>query len=353
MNDELLSLAEAVLREGTGRTVACAESCTGGLLQGVLTEVPGSSKVFRGGVVSYCNEVKERVLGVPGRVLEEFGAVSGQCAEAMAKGVLELCGTDFAVSVTGVAGPGNEGTEPAGSVWFGLAARSGEGVKTLALHRQFQGGRGEVRRRAVGFALEELLRTIRDGGPASPSPSVPRPGGQRHLLEMARQDFLTGLATRWYFQDYLERARTEEHVTCIYFDLDHFKELNDAHGHQAGDRALAATAEMTRREFADGFAARMGGDEFMVVLLGERPVKEVERRVSAFLKGLADYYSGVPFMRGLSVSAGIAQSTPASPKSIDRLVRESDLALYQAKGAGRAQCRVYAAQPQAIEDGPQ
>lgn len=167
------SLAEAVLWEARrqGRTVTVAESCTGGLLQGALTEVPGSSEVFRGGVVTYSDEMKERLLGVPRGLLEEFGAVSQECAEAMARGGLWLFGANFSVAVTGVAGPGG-GTprKPVGGVWFGLASRrKNGGAESGAFHCLFRGGREEVRRSAVSCAMAELWRMVRDGRP-SPMP---------------------------------------------------------------------------------------------------------------------------------------------------------------------------------------
>lgn len=164
---------------------------------------------------------------------------------------------------------------------------------------------------------------------------------QKRILEMARQDYLTGLATRWYLQDFIERNADEKYITCIYFDLDRFKQVNDTYGHQTGDRALAATAEMMQNEFADGFCARLGGDEFMIVLMGERDIEGVEWRVNGFMKKLLSYYRTIPEMSALSVSAGISQAVPDSPKTIDRLIHESDRALYRAKNEGRARCKVY------------
>ena len=164
---------------------------------------------------------------------------------------------------------------------------------------------------------------------------------EQQILEMARQDCLTGLATRWYLQEYIEQNKEEKHITCIYFDLDHFKEVNDTYGHHVGDEALAATAELMQQEFSDGFIARLGGDEFMVVLLGKRGIGNTEARVNAFLARLMDYYWKTATMRHLSISAGIAQTDPSSAKSIDQLIHESDRALYRAKNAGRACCRIY------------
>ena len=159
-------LAETILSECRikGRTVSCAESCTGGLVQAALTDIPGSSDVFRGGAVTYCDEIKEKVLNVPRGILESVGAVSRECAIAMSEGVLKLCNSDFAVSTTGGAGP-DGGTEltPVGCVWFGFAARGSDGaIKSEALRGQFSGGRDDVRRSAVSFALKELLRIVRN-----------------------------------------------------------------------------------------------------------------------------------------------------------------------------------------------
>lgn len=164
---------------------------------------------------------------------------------------------------------------------------------------------------------------------------------QKRMIEMARQDYLTGLATRWYLNEYILKNQDEKNVTCIYFDLDNFKAVNDTYGHRAGDRALAATAEMMQRDFTDGFCARMGGDEFMIVLLGHQDPFDVERKVNEFMAGLLEYYAGTRTMKALSVSAGIAQKLDGEEKSIDQLIHESDIALYEAKKSGRACCKIY------------
>lgn len=164
---------------------------------------------------------------------------------------------------------------------------------------------------------------------------------QKRILEMAQQDYLTGLATRWYLQDFIERNRHERNITCIYLDLDNFKAVNDTFGHQAGDRALAATAEMMQNEFPDGFAARMGGDEFMIVLLGKRDITATAERVNGFMTRLLKYYATTRTMRALSVSAGISQSRPSTEKTIDQIIHEADRALYEAKKNGKARCKVY------------
>ena len=148
---ELVGLAAA-----RGLTLGTAESCTGGLVSGCLTAVPGSSAVVRGGVVSYAIAVKREVLGVSPEVLGApgVGAVSGECATQMAEGARRVLGCDVAVSVTGIAGPGGaEPGKPVGTVWMGLATSRG----TRAERFWFPGERDEVRRAAVAAALA-LLR---------------------------------------------------------------------------------------------------------------------------------------------------------------------------------------------------
>ena len=131
-------------------TCATAESCTGGGVSSAITAVAGSSSVYLGGVVSYANSVKENVLGVPLSVLEEFGAVSSQTAAAMAEGARTLVGADFAVSVTGIAGPsGGSEEKPVGLVWFALSSKSGVRTEKAI----FSGDRDTVRHQAVMHAL--------------------------------------------------------------------------------------------------------------------------------------------------------------------------------------------------------
>jgi len=158
------NLQEAVLYQAklNNKRVACAESCTGGLVQAALTEVPGSSEVFNGGVVSYSNQAKINILGVKPEIINNFGAVSSECADAMARGALKLFNADFAVSVTGIAGPdGGSDDKPVGTVWFGVACNNE--CKTFC--RKLPGERGEVRLRAVRHALAALWRSIRDNKP--------------------------------------------------------------------------------------------------------------------------------------------------------------------------------------------
>ena len=148
----MLPIAETLVRDliACGKTCATAESCTGGGVGSALTAVPGSSEVYLGGVVSYANSVKQNVLGVSASILERKGAVSPECAAAMAEGARRLTGADIAVSTTGIAGPGGATPEkPVGLVWFGLSTASG----TRTEHRIFGGDRAAVRAAAVQFAL--------------------------------------------------------------------------------------------------------------------------------------------------------------------------------------------------------
>ena len=147
------------LLSSRGLVCATAESCTGGGVGSAITSVAGSSCVFAGGVISYANEVKRDVLGVPESVLAEKGAVSSECAAAMADGARRILGVDIAVSLTGIAGPGGGSDEkPVGLVWFGLATP--EGVRTE--RAIFPGDRARVRSAAIAHALGMLTVAAMD-----------------------------------------------------------------------------------------------------------------------------------------------------------------------------------------------
>ena len=149
-----MTLCSDVLVALKGKTLATAESCTGGGIGAAITAVPGASKVFKGGVISYTNWVKQHCLGVESAVLEKYGAVSSPVAGAMASGVRNLLQTDLAVSVTGLAGPGgDEYGNPVGTVCIGYSDRH----RTLAKRFCFEGDRDAVRRQAIRAALELIL----------------------------------------------------------------------------------------------------------------------------------------------------------------------------------------------------
>lgn len=142
-------------------TLSFAESCTGGLAAATVVSVPGASAVFYGGIVSYDNSVKENLLGVSRTVLETAGAVSAECAMQMAKGARTELGTDIAVSVTGIAGPGGGSAEkPVGTVYLGIDSACGTRYVKLALGAC--GDRTAIREASVGAMLdaaaEELLK---------------------------------------------------------------------------------------------------------------------------------------------------------------------------------------------------
>ena len=148
-----------VLARRRGAKIATAESCTGGLIAGAITDVAGSSDVFDRGFVTYSNAAKSDMLGVPAARLRQFGAVSEEVARDMAEGALARSAADLAVAVTGIAGPGGSGHKPEGRVCFGLAART---AATLTETVDFGPlGRAEVRRATVDHALAMLLQALR------------------------------------------------------------------------------------------------------------------------------------------------------------------------------------------------
>jgi nicotinamide-nucleotide amidase len=149
-----LAVRSAAAIAARGWRVATAESCTGGWIAKALTDVPGSSKWFEGGVVSYSNALKTALLGVPAALLNEHGAVSEAAVRAMVEGARTRLGVQVAVAVSGVAGPdGGTADKPVGTVWLAWAAERGTSAE---LHR-FDGDRDAVRRASVARALERLI----------------------------------------------------------------------------------------------------------------------------------------------------------------------------------------------------
>ena len=139
------------------QTLATAESCTGGLVGAALTNLPGSSAWYLGGVVAYANELKIRLLGVPAEILAAHGAVSLETARAMAQGARAAAAADFAVSITGIAGPaGGTPEKPVGLVFVGVAAPHG----TATFKHHFSGSRADIRQAATEAALRHLLEAV-------------------------------------------------------------------------------------------------------------------------------------------------------------------------------------------------
>lgn len=157
-DDEKMAAGLVGILKDKGNTISFAESCTGGMAASLLVSVPGSSDILRQSVVTYCNESKEKLLGVSGNTIEKYTEVSAETACEMAEGVRKWSGSDVGVSVTGIAGPGGGSAGfPVGLVFIGISA----GGKTGAHKYLFEGGRNEVREQAAAQALRLTIDTIR------------------------------------------------------------------------------------------------------------------------------------------------------------------------------------------------
>ena len=162
-DDDIVALAAELGRLLASRRafVTAAESCTGGLVAGAITSIPGSSGWFQRGFVTYSNEAKTEMLGVPAETLARHGAVSEETARSMAEGALRAGRADYAVAITGVAGPdGGTPTKPVGMVCFGWTARDGAAT---SITKRLPGDRAAVRRASVIFALQGLIDRIGPG----------------------------------------------------------------------------------------------------------------------------------------------------------------------------------------------
>lgn len=154
--DTLLQEVTQKLAE-RGETITCAESCTGGLLAAALTTLPGSSTWFETGFVTYSNHAKQQLLNVNATTLSHYGAVSEETVREMALGALIATKADYALSISGIAGPdGGSESKPVGTVWFGLATKQ----RIWAKEQRFQGDRAAVRAQAVRFALMLMKRYL-------------------------------------------------------------------------------------------------------------------------------------------------------------------------------------------------
>ena len=154
----MMSLCCDVLTALQGKTLVTAESLTGGGIGSALTSVSGSSAVYKGGIISYTNAVKHRILGVPQEILDQYGAVAEPVAKAMAEGVRKLLEADAAVSVTGLAGPGGDDYgNPVGTVFIGCSDAGYTEVKQFL----FRGDRESIRRQTVEEALKLVLKHAR------------------------------------------------------------------------------------------------------------------------------------------------------------------------------------------------
>ncbi|MGB5739093.1 MAG: nicotinamide-nucleotide amidohydrolase family protein [Woeseia sp.] len=160
---EAAALLEAL--RAAGKSMAAAESCTGGWVAKSLTDIAGSSAAFAYGIVSYSNGAKEALLGVSSATLVQHGAVSEAVVREMAEGVLKLSGADLSVAISGVAGPGGGSAEkPVGTVWFAWALRRKMGCDVFAELHHFDGDRREVRMKSVGAALRGARERLKQYG---------------------------------------------------------------------------------------------------------------------------------------------------------------------------------------------
>lgn len=151
----MMKLAAEVISRLQGKTLVTAESCTGGGIGAALTAISGASAVYKGGIISYCDEVKHRSLGVSETLLKETGAVSAPVAEAMAQGARKALNADVALSVTGLAGPsGDDYGNPVGTVYIGYADED----ICLSEHFSFGGDRQQIREAAITEALKLILK---------------------------------------------------------------------------------------------------------------------------------------------------------------------------------------------------
>ena len=147
-----------VIKRLKGKTLATAESLTGGGIGAALTAVPGASAVYRGGIISYCDDVKNELLGVPREILKQYGAVSRPAALAMATGARKKLKADAAIAVTGLAGPGgDEFGNPVGTVFIAFADAKGANVRECRI----SGGRNDIRSQTVRIALALVLEMIK------------------------------------------------------------------------------------------------------------------------------------------------------------------------------------------------
>ena len=155
-DSELMHLSERIGQalKARGATVTTAESCTGGWVAKVITDIAGSSAWFERGFVTYSNEAKSQMIGVKPATLEQHGAVSEPVVVEMAIGAIKAARADYAISISGIAGPdGGTASKPVGTVWFGFASAAGEGITRCEC---FSGDRENVRRQATAYALQTL-----------------------------------------------------------------------------------------------------------------------------------------------------------------------------------------------------
>lgn len=163
---------------------------------------------------------------------------------------------------------------------------------------------------------------------------------ERQIWLSANTDALTGLYNRRFFYEYMSENRKGDQLSFLYVDLDNFKRVNDIYGHHIGDGALELVADLMREAFPKDFIVRLGGDEFLICLIGEYSPAFLEEKANQLLQTLQKAFQASDYLRVMSASIGIASSTDPAMK-LDDLVRQSDIAMYAAKQAGKSRCCVY------------
>ena len=164
---------------------------------------------------------------------------------------------------------------------------------------------------------------------------------QAQLKQIAYRDQLTGLFTRRYLFEDIREKMINSDISMLYIDLDNFKLINDTLGHHYGDMVLKNSGRIMKQLFPNDACIRMGGDEFVIVILGKHRIEELQERAEQLIRKFKCYYPGTSELQALSVSIGIAKMTVTNPVQFDELLRKSDSALYKAKICGKAHCVVH------------
>ena len=166
-------------------------------------------------------------------------------------------------------------------------------------------------------------------------------GFRDQLRKIAYTDQLTGLYTRRYLYENVDPNTPSDCISLLYIDLDNFKQINDRYGHHFGDKILQRTGRLLRSLCPDDICVRMGGDEFLIAVLGKTCVDRLVDKANAMIKTIREHFPGTASMQPLSVSIGIATVSGDSKVQLEDLLRKSDIALYRAKNRGKQQCVVY------------
>lgn len=166
-------------------------------------------------------------------------------------------------------------------------------------------------------------------------------GLQDQLKQIAYRDHLTGLFTRRYLFGDIREKMIDADISMLYIDLDNFKLINDTLGHHYGDMVLKKSGRIMKELFPNDACIRMGGDEFVIVILGKHRIEELQERADQLIQKFKCHFPGTSELQALSVSIGIAKMTVTNPVQFDELLRKSDIALYKAKITGKAHCVVH------------